>query len=179
MGYFDYKDYAVAVARRFIRYRRSAMIDESDLVNTAMVRLWELESQRGELDEQTARRTIRFSMLDAVRSSSIVRTPRNVNMRQAIQAYQQISTISPRDEPRFSPVDEWVEEEPVRQVWLIVEGLPQEDRLLLSLIWEQGCSIQEAADVLYLSKSQVFRRYQDILKRIKSQILIQKRKATR
>src|SRR5579875_1883517 len=175
MEYLEYKDYAVRVARRFVRYRRSFMIDEQDLVSAALTRLWELQSQKGEVEDAIAKRTIRLAMLDTVRTSSIIKTPRNVNMRQALQAYQQISNISASEEPRFSPVDDWVDEEPIRQIWRIIEGLPQEDRYIVSLIWEQGCSIQDAADVLYLSKSYVHRRYQDILKRIKSQLLVKKR----
>lgn len=179
MQYTEYKDYATVVARRFVHYRRSGMIDENDLVNMALTRLWEVQRDNGALDERVAKRMIRLAMLDAVRSSAIVRTPRNINMRQAIQAYQQISNISANDEPRFYPVDEWIENEPIRQVTLIVDGMPKEDRLLLSLIWEQGCSLQDAANVLQASKATVSRRYQDILKKIKTQVLNQKRRAIR
>jgi RNA polymerase sigma factor FliA len=179
MQFSEYKDYATAIARRFVRYRRSGMIDENDLLSTAMTRLWEIQLQKGELDEKTAKRVIRLAMLDVVRSSSIVRTPRNLSMHQAIQAYQQINNIGFSEEPRFYPVDEWVNQEPVRQVSLIVDGLPYDDRLLLSLVWEQGCSLQDAADVLEVSKATVNRRYQAIINKIKSQVLQQNRKAIR
>ncbi len=92
-----------------------------------------------------------------------------------LRIFDRIYNENTNEEPRFDPIDEWVEEEPVRQVWLIVDGLPQDDRMLLSLIWVQGCSMQDTADVLYKSKSFVFRRYQDLLKKIKSQLLLKQR----
>lgn len=97
-------------------------------------------------------------------------------MNQALQAYRDISTIGQHEEPRFDQVSEWVESEPVRDVWIMVEGFAQEDKLLLSLIWEEGCSLQEAADVLGLSKSQTGHRYQELIKKLKAKVLVQKRR---
>lgn len=179
MRYFDYKPYAQHQARRFIRYRRSGMLDENDLVSSAMIRLWERESQSGELEEKTARREVRLAMLDVLRNSSLIRTPRGTPMNQAIQAYRDISTIGQHEEPRFDQVNDWVESEPVRDVWIMVEGFSEEDKLLLSLIWEEGCSYQEAAEVLGLSKSQIGHRYQELIKKLKAKILVQKRQKIR
>lgn len=176
MRYLEYKPYAEHQARRFIRYRRSGMVDEHDLVSSAMIRLWERESRGGELEAKTARREIRLAMLDILRNSSLIRMPRGTPMNQALQAYRDISTIGQHEEPRFDQVSEWVESEPVRDVWIMVEGFAQEDKLLLSLIWEEGCSLQEAADVLGLSKSQTGHRYQELIKKLKAKVLVQKRR---
>ena len=151
------------------------MIDENDLINSAMMRLWEQENEGLELDEKAAKRIVRFTMLETLKKSSVLRSPRSVTINQALQAYKQISTIGAHEEPKYDPIDDWVEEEPTRQVWLIVDSFPEDDRLLLSLIWEHGCSMQDAADTLYKSKSFVFKRYQELLKKIKGQILRQQK----
>lgn len=69
-----------------------------------------------------------------------------------------------------SPIDSWTEAEPVRVVQCIVEGFPQRDQLILSLVWEHGMSIREVADILDMSKSSVHRRYLDLIKQIQSQV---------
>ncbi|MFD1678245.1 sigma-70 family RNA polymerase sigma factor [Alicyclobacillus fodiniaquatilis] len=168
MQYLNYTNYAVSIARRLIRYRRSSMIDESDLINSSLSKLWEHETKGNSMDVQIARRTIRFAMLEVLRSSSMLKMSKTTSMNQAIQAYTNI--LNEQNEPSYNPIEEWIEEDSVRQVWLIVEGFSYDDRLLLSLIWEQGCSMQVAADVLDVSKSLIFKRYHTLLDRIKNQV---------
>ena len=172
MSFLDYQPYVVRLATRLIHYRRSGMIDENDLVSAAMTRLWEVE-QKGTLDERSARVAIKYAMLEVLRRSGLVTSPRSTTYQQAIAAYAQLSAIT---EPNTSPVEEWINAEPVREVQRIIEGFPYSDQILLSLIWEEGCSLKEAADVLSLSKTRVHQRYGELIRRIRSQILVDRRK---
>lgn len=172
MQYETYQPYVIRLARRLVRFRRSGMIDENDLVSSAMIRLWERESKDGSLCEQIARQTIKYAMLDVLRNSALVKAPRSAPVQHALQAYQRMTVAA---EPTVSPLEDWVEAEPVREVTEIINAFEYNDKLLLSLVWEQGCSMQEAADVLGLSKTRVFQRYNELLKSIKGKMLARRR----
>lgn len=172
MSFLDYEPYVKRLARRLVRFRRSSMIDENDLVSAAMSRLWEVEQQKV-LDEPAARLAIKYAMLDVLRKSAMVSLPRSTPYKQAIAAYTQLSAAV---EPRGFPVDSWVENEPVREVAAIIESFPYEDKLLLSLIWEEGCSLQDVAEILSVSKSRIHQRYRDLIAKIQSRILVDRRK---
>ncbi|RIV20822.1 sigma-70 family RNA polymerase sigma factor [Alicyclobacillaceae bacterium I2511] len=173
MNYLDYQPYVVRLARRLIRYRRSGMIDENDLVSAALTRLWQVE-QEGKLADQSARVAIKYAMLEVLRGSGLLHSPRSTTYQKAMAAYGQLGATV---EPSASPVEKWIEAEPVREVQHIIQGYPRQDQLLLSLIWEQGCSLQEAAEVLDLSKTRVHQRYGEIIRRIRSQLLVDRRKS--
>ncbi|MCF8567752.1 sigma-70 family RNA polymerase sigma factor [Alicyclobacillus tolerans] len=179
MTYSDYLGYTMRLAKRLIGLRMSGVIDESDLVSSAMMRLWEREQKQGGFDEKTARMVIKYAMLEVIKSSAAVRVPRSMSRQEAIHAYQKASTIMPDEEPQYSPVEEWLDKEPVREVKRIVDGLPYEERLLLSLIWEQGCSMQHAADILSTSKTRIHERYNNLLRTIKGKLLVQRRNSSR
>lgn len=170
-----YQDYAIRLARRLVRYRRSAMIDEQDLASGAMMALWEKYDGGHVMNERTAKQTIKYAMLEALRNSAIVRT-RNKAMEQVLRTYRELSVY---DEPRYNPVDAWVDAEPVREVSGIIAQLPRDDQVLLSLVWEEGCSLAEVAEILSISKSRAFQRYSELIKSIKARWLVSQRRSPR
>lgn len=170
-----FQEFAIRLARRLVRYRRSAMIDEQDLASGAMTALWEKYAKNPELDERVAKQTIKYAMLEALRNSALVKT-RNKAMEQVLRTYREFSVY---DEPRYTPVDAWVDAEPVRQVSAIIAQLQREDQVLLSLIWEEGCSMAEVAEILSISKSRVFQRYSELIKTIKARWLVSQRRPVR
>lgn len=170
-----YQGYAIRLARRLVRYRRSAMVDEQDLASAAMTALLEKIQTVGEIEERVAKQTIKYAMLETLRNSALVKT-RNRQMEQVLRTYQEISVY---DEPRYDPVNTWIDAEPVREVSAIIACLSPEDQLLLSLVWEEGCSLAEVAEVLSISKSRVHQRYSDLIKSVKARWLVSQRRTVR
>lgn len=179
MEYMRYRDYVVRLAHRLVRFRRSSMIDADDLISEALVKLWEKEKQLGELDNRIARNTIKYAMLEQLRRSNMLHVSRTVPVQHAISVYRNSVSWEERLGSVTNPIEEWVATEPVREIQAIIDSFSYEDRLLLSLIWEEGCSLQQAAEVLGISKSRVHQRYQELIRRIRARILVNKRRGTR
>lgn len=171
MTYYEYGTYVSKVAKRLIRYRRSSMIDESDLISVAMTKLWEKENEKGNLDEKYAKQLIKFSMLELLRNSSLMTTPRSVKMQEALKAYQQSVDVSVLEQiTTTAPIDEWVDAEPVRDIERAIAGFEYRDQVLLSLILEREFSFQDAGEALGISKTRAYQRYQALIKKLRASV---------
>lgn len=159
--------YMHKLAKRLIRYRRSSMVDEQDLVSAALSALWQRTREHA-VDEKYAKQVIKYAMLTALRDSSLLKTPRSVPMAQAIQAYQKASDPMELDRAMGNdPIEAWEQDELVRQIESKIGELPREDQILLSLVFEQSLSFQDVAVVLGSTKSQIYHRYRAILKNLR------------
>ncbi|GMA56851.1 hypothetical protein GCM10025858_13540 [Alicyclobacillus sacchari] len=147
------------------------MIDESDLAAAALSALWQRQMDRGLLDIKYAKQIIKYAMLEVLRNSNMLKTPRSVPMRQAIQAYQRsVDHTAVEQFAATDPIGEWEQEEFVREVGHIIGTLPHEDQLLLSLVFEQGLSFREVAEVLGSTKSAIYHRYREVLSEVRSKL---------
>jgi len=163
MDFESFLPYIHRLAKRLVRFRRSAMLDEQDLASAAVSALWQ-KCREQSLDERRAKQVIKYAMLDALRSSNIAKMPRSTSISQAIQAYRQAAQPDAIDRAHFDdPIEAWENAELVRQIASKLDELARGDQILMSLIFEQELSFQEAAEVLGMTKSQVYHRYQAIL----------------
>ncbi|MBF8378072.1 sigma-70 family RNA polymerase sigma factor [Alicyclobacillus mali] len=165
-----YIPYIQRLARRLIRYRRSAMIDEQDLISSAITALWQ-RSQEREVNERYAKQVIKYAMLTVLRNSALLKMPKSTPMAQAIQAYQRASDLQSAEYVAVEdPMERWENEELVRQAALKISELRREDQILLSLIFVESLSFQEAADVLNQTKAQVYHRYQSLIRQLQTSL---------
>ncbi|WP_041695474.1 sigma-70 family RNA polymerase sigma factor [Alicyclobacillus acidocaldarius] len=163
----QYIPYIYRLAQRLVRYRRSAMVDEQDLVSVAMSALWQRGREQA-LDEKYAKQIIKYAMLTLLRNSSLLKMPRSVPMAQAIEAYQKAKSADELERvPAGNPIEQWEQDELVREIVSKMAELPRQDQILLSLVFEQSLSFQDVATVLGLTKSQVYHRYRAILKELR------------
>ncbi|GLG02739.1 hypothetical protein Alches_27800 [Alicyclobacillus hesperidum subsp. aegles] len=173
MNFEDYTQYVNRLAKRLIRYRRSAMIDESDLASAALTALWQKQMDRGLVDMTYAKQIIKYAMLEVLRNSNLLKTPRSVPMRQAIQAYQRSVEQSAAEHLATSdPIEEWEQEELIREVGGVIGSFVYEDQLLLSLVFEQGLSFREVAEVLGSTKSVVYHRYRELIAELRTKLAV-------
>ncbi|WP_148213875.1 sigma-70 family RNA polymerase sigma factor [Alicyclobacillus acidocaldarius] len=170
MEFEAFLPYIHRLSKKLIRYRRSSMVDEQDLVSAALSALWQRTRGRT-VDEKYAKQVIKYAMLTALRDSSLLKTPRSTPMAQAIEAYQKASDPMELDHVTGdNPIEAWEREELVRQIVSKMAELPREDQILLSLVFEQSLSFQDVAVVLGSTKSQVYHRYRAILQNLRGKL---------
>ncbi len=79
-----------------------------------------------------------------------------------------LENIADRDET--SVADKVANEQMKRILTRLVENLPHQDRLVISLYYYEELTFKEIAGVLKLSESRVFQKHQVILERIRNQV---------
>lgn len=69
-----------------------------------------------------------------------------------------------------SAVDKMADEQLKQLLLRFVEGLPQQDRLIISLYYYEELTFKEIANIMRLSESRVFQKHQAILERIRAEV---------
>ncbi len=172
----EQSSYIRRLASRYVRFRKSGSIDTDDLISAAAARWWQFCVRHPDLrDEQVLQicfyQQTKGAMKDVTRQSAPVKITRT--MQTQMQVYR--NCASPYTVDLEHAVDIQVgEQEADVDLWLDVMNslrqLPERERLILSLYFEQGLSYSEIATVLKVAVSTVTRAYKRAIEILKKDL---------
>ena len=165
--------YIRRLAYRYVRLRRSAAIDEDDLVSAASLRWWQFTVTRLHAfdtvpEEVLFRQQIKFAMRDTIRESEPVKVTRT--QRSKLKAYEMPYSVDIEHVINISAGEEHTDPELWLDVVNSLQTLSVKEQTVLSLSVMHGYTFTEIAYAMNVSVSTVTRQYQNALEKIKKDL---------
>ncbi len=166
--------YLKRLARRLAGLRRSAAIDEDDLVGAAALRWWQFCLRNGatcacDSNDILFRQQCKFGMRDALRDSAPVKVTRTDQAK--LRAYETPYTVTLDHAIDLSAGDLHDDHELWMDVVQALQQLDQRDQTIISLFVEHGYTFTEIAYAMDVSVSTVTRAYRKGLDTVKKKLL--------
>lgn len=165
--------YMRRLALRLVRNRKSASIDEDDLMSAAAMRWWQFCIQHPDLSDLPPldilfRQQVKFAMRDVIRSSAPVKVTRAYQAK--LQAYETPYTVDLDHAFDVQAGDEHEDYDTWLDVVTSIKNLSPREQIILSLHAERDYTFTEIAFVLDVSVSTVTRSYQHAIDKIKKDL---------
>ncbi|RIV20819.1 sigma-70 family RNA polymerase sigma factor [Alicyclobacillaceae bacterium I2511] len=161
----EQNSYIRRLAFRYVQFRKSGSIDVDDLISAAAARWWEFCIRHPDLQDEVVLKVCFYqqtkgAMKDVTRQSAPLKVTRT--MQAQMQAYQGLARPYTVDLDHAVDVQVGdLESDP--DLWMDVVNslrrLPERERLILSLYFEQGLNYSEIAEVCKVAVSTVTRAY--------------------
>ncbi|MDX1618032.1 MAG: RNA polymerase sigma-70 factor [Balneolaceae bacterium] len=158
--FFEYHGKLCAVALRYVRSPELA----KDCVQDVFLKIWR---RREELE---IRHNIRVYLYQAVRNQALNQIEKSKNRQHYSEKFYHEKLFQVADKPADLSTDEW---RLVREIWELVEEMPERRRAVFELHRRHGLSYKEIARVMKISRKTVENHMGKALQQIRDQISIE------